>query len=65
MLEAKDLRKVYNGYEALKGLNISVGAGEIYCLLGANGRQNHDDQSVPEFHRSHQREREGGRALGG
>ena len=37
MLEARELRKVYNGYEALKGLDISVAAGEIYCLLGANG----------------------------
>lgn len=37
MLEAINLKKVYGDYEALKGLNLKVGEGEIYCLLGANG----------------------------
>lgn len=37
MLEAIGLRKTYGTYDALKDLNLSVGAGEIYCLLGANG----------------------------
>jgi ABC-2 type transport system ATP-binding protein len=37
VLEAINLKKVYGDYEALKGLNLKVGAGEIYCLLGANG----------------------------
>lgn len=37
MLEAIDLRKTYGEYEALKGLNLKVNRGDIYCLLGANG----------------------------
>ena len=37
MLHTKNLTKTYNGHEALKNLNLSVDAGEIYCLLGANG----------------------------
>lgn len=37
MLEAKDLKKSYGSYQALKGLNLCVNSGEIYCLLGANG----------------------------
>ena len=37
MLEAIDLRKTYGDYEALKGLNLRVASGDIYCLLGANG----------------------------
>ncbi|MCC5867103.1 MAG: ABC transporter ATP-binding protein [Gammaproteobacteria bacterium] len=37
MLQTQDLSKSYNGHEALKGLNLQVAPGEIYCLLGANG----------------------------
>lgn len=37
LLQAVDLRKSYNGHLALKGLNLSILPGEIYCLLGANG----------------------------
>ncbi len=37
MLEAIDLKKVYGDHEALKGLNLRVNEGDIYCLLGANG----------------------------
>ena len=37
MLEASDLRKTYGEHAALQGLNLSVGPGDIYCLLGANG----------------------------
>lgn len=37
MLEAIDLTKIYNGYTALNKLNLRVGAGEIFCLLGQNG----------------------------
>lgn len=37
MLEAMDLRKTYGDHEALKGLNLRVDSGDIYCLLGANG----------------------------
>jgi ABC-2 type transport system ATP-binding protein len=37
MLKAVDLSKTYNGTPALDRLNLSIGAGEVYCLLGANG----------------------------
>lgn len=37
MLEARALTKVFDGRPALQDLNLTVGAGEIYCLLGANG----------------------------
>jgi ABC-2 type transport system ATP-binding protein len=38
MIEATDLSKRYpNGSLALDALNLSVAAGEIYCLLGAKG----------------------------
>jgi ABC-2 type transport system ATP-binding protein len=37
MLNAIDLSKNYNGSVALDSLNLNIGSGEIYCLLGANG----------------------------
>lgn len=37
MLEAIDLKKTYGDYDALKGLNLTISPGDIYCLLGANG----------------------------
>jgi ABC-2 type transport system ATP-binding protein len=37
MLEAKNLKKTFGDYDALKGLDLTVKPGEIYCLLGANG----------------------------
>jgi ABC-2 type transport system ATP-binding protein len=37
VLEAVDLKKSYGEHEALKGLNLSINSGDIYCLLGANG----------------------------
>jgi ABC-2 type transport system ATP-binding protein len=37
MLEASKLTKRYNGVTALDGLDLVVGPGEVFCLLGANG----------------------------
>ena len=37
MLQAQRLVKRYGAHEALRGLDLSVGAGEVFCLLGANG----------------------------
>ncbi|MDT0678537.1 ABC transporter ATP-binding protein [Autumnicola musiva] len=37
VIEAKNLRKEYQGKLALKGLNLEIGPGEIFCLLGQNG----------------------------
>jgi ABC-2 type transport system ATP-binding protein len=37
MLQATNLSKHYNGQIALDNLNLTVDAGEVFCLLGANG----------------------------
>jgi ABC-2 type transport system ATP-binding protein len=37
VLETQDLCKTYGQNEALRNLNLTVAAGDIYCLLGANG----------------------------
>jgi ABC-2 type transport system ATP-binding protein len=37
VLEAINLKKAYGDNEALKGLDLTVNSGDIYCLLGANG----------------------------
>ena len=37
VLEAIKLKKKYGEFEALKGLDLKINAGDIYCLLGANG----------------------------
>jgi ABC-2 type transport system ATP-binding protein len=37
MLAAANLTKTYAGRTALDALNLSVEAGEVFCLLGANG----------------------------
>jgi ABC-2 type transport system ATP-binding protein len=37
MLKAINLSKTYNGNTALDRLNLTIEAGEVYCLLGANG----------------------------
>ncbi len=36
-ITAVDLRKVYGGFPAVKGINLDIRYGEIYGLLGANG----------------------------
>lgn len=37
MLEAKELTKKYGDFTALDTLNLNIRAGDIFCLLGANG----------------------------
>ena len=37
MLEIKDLRVAVDGKEILKGLTLSVGAGEVHAIMGPNG----------------------------
>ncbi|MBO3700617.1 ATP-binding cassette domain-containing protein [Roseivirga sp. E12] len=37
MLHAQNLTKEYSGIRALDSLSLSIDAGDIYCLLGANG----------------------------
>ncbi len=37
MLEIKDLHVSVGGKEVLKGLNLSIGAGEVHAIMGPNG----------------------------
>jgi ABC-2 type transport system ATP-binding protein len=37
VLQATQLVKHYGAHVALRGLDLSVGKGEVFCLLGANG----------------------------
>jgi simple sugar transport system ATP-binding protein len=37
ILQARNIKKSFGGVEALRGVNLDVGAGEIHCLAGENG----------------------------
>ena len=37
LLELKDLEVAYGGIHAVKGIDLTVGQGELVCLIGANG----------------------------
>ena len=37
LLELKRLQVAYGGIQAVKGIDLSVGQGELVCLIGANG----------------------------
>jgi branched-chain amino acid transport system ATP-binding protein len=37
LLEVRDLNVAYGGIQAVKGIDLAVGAGEMVCLIGANG----------------------------
>lgn len=37
MLEIKNLHVAVDGKEILKGLNLSIGAGEVHAIMGPNG----------------------------
>ncbi len=36
-LEARNISKAYEGVQALKDVSLTIGAGEIHCLVGENG----------------------------
>ena len=37
LLEIKGLEKTFPGVRALKGVNLTVGRGEVHSLMGENG----------------------------
>ncbi len=37
LLEVRNLRVAYGGIQAVRGIDLTVGAGELVCLIGANG----------------------------
>ncbi|MGH8689852.1 MAG: ABC transporter ATP-binding protein, partial [Burkholderiales bacterium] len=37
LLEVKGLEVRYGGIRAVKGIDLEVAAGELVCLIGANG----------------------------
>ncbi|HUF82587.1 MAG TPA: ATP-binding cassette domain-containing protein, partial [Burkholderiales bacterium] len=37
LLEVRGLKVAYGGIEAVKGIDLDVGAGELVTLIGANG----------------------------
>jgi branched-chain amino acid transport system ATP-binding protein len=37
LLQATDIRKSYGAFEVLKGIGLSVGAGETFAIIGPNG----------------------------
>src|SRR5438128_3121113 len=37
VIEARALRKSYGDFEALKSIDLTVRAGEVFCMLGPNG----------------------------
>ncbi|NLS75165.1 amino acid ABC transporter ATP-binding protein [Bradyrhizobium brasilense] len=37
IVKAKGLRKAYGSFEALKGIDIEVGQGEVLCIIGPSG----------------------------
>ena len=37
LMELKDIHKSFGNVDALKGVSISIKAGECHCLLGDNG----------------------------
>jgi ABC-2 type transport system ATP-binding protein len=53
VIEARGLRKSYADVEALKGIDLAVHRGEIFCLLGPNGAGKTTTVEILEGHRSY------------
>ena len=50
-IEVRGLRKAYGEIEALKGIDLSVRRGEVFCLLGPNGAGKTTAVEIMEGHR--------------
>jgi ABC-2 type transport system ATP-binding protein len=53
VIEARDLHKSYRDVEALKGIDLTVNRGEVFCLLGPNGAGKTTAIEILEGHRSY------------
>ena len=53
VIEARGLRKAYADVEALKGVDLTVRRGEVFCLLGPNGAGKTTTVEILEGHRSY------------
>jgi len=52
-IQARGLRKSYGDLEALKGVDLTVRQGEVFCLLGPNGAGKTTTVEILEGHRSY------------
>ena len=50
-VDVRDLRKSYGSFEAVKGIDLSVSAGEVFALLGPNGAGKTTTVEILEGHR--------------
>jgi ABC-2 type transport system ATP-binding protein len=53
IIEARGLRKSYRDFEALKGVDLTVRTGEVFCLLGPNGAGKTTTVEILEGHRDY------------
>jgi ABC-2 type transport system ATP-binding protein len=51
-IEVRGLRKTYRGHEAVRGIDLTVAAGEVFALLGPNGAGKTTTVEILEGHRS-------------
>jgi len=55
VIEARALHKFYGDFEALKGVDLTVYRGEVFCLLGPNGAGKTTTVEILEGHRTYDR----------
>src|SRR5690349_18547650 len=51
-IDVRGLKKSYGGFEAVKGIDLQVRAGEVFSLLGPNGAGKTTTVEILEGHRT-------------